>query len=117
MKVESNGRTKRKVLGRGLSALIPDTPSGARTDDYFLCPIEQIRPSADQPRRHFDEATLAELADSVRQHGMMQPLVVRPDGQQPGHYVLIAGERRWRAAQRAALHRVPVVIRQASEVE
>jgi ParB family chromosome partitioning protein len=120
---------KRKALGRGLSALIPDPPPPPANDasttasgrdagspaarDYFLCPIEQIRPSGSQPRRFFDEETLRELVASIREHGLVQPLVVRP-GRPRGSYVLIAGERRWRAAQKAGIHQVPVVIREVS---
>ena len=120
---------KRKALGRGLAALIPDPPpatggpaatakgrdgSSSATRDYFLCPIEQIKPSGSQPRRFFDEESLRELVVSVRQYGVVQPLVVRP-GRPRGSYVLIAGERRWRAAQKAGIHQVPVVIREVSD--
>jgi len=116
---------KKRGLGRGLSALLPSAsaPSPIRhTADksrtYFLAGIEQLYPSPEQPRRKFDEAQLAELADSIRTHGVIAPLVVRPrpladagDAATPGYY-LIAGERRWRAAQRAGLHEVPVVVQE-----
>lgn len=117
---------KRKALGRGLSALIPEEPaakakrkaagtpgSTQSAGDYFLCPIERIRPQKGQPRRYFDEDRLEELVQSIREQGLVQPLVVRPE--RNGDFTLIAGERRWRAAQRAAMHEVPVVIRDADD--
>ena len=108
---------KRKALGRGLSALIPDAPQrrSAGGTEYFVCPIEIITPQHGQPRRYFDEARLEELVASIREQGVVQPLVVRPAG--ADKYVLIAGERRWRAAQRAGLHQVPVVIRDVSPAQ
>ena len=111
---------KRKALGRGLSALIPkqgapaETEQAASSKDYFNCPIERIRPAHRQPRQRFAEEPLAELAESIRTQGVIQPLVVRPDDKDGGQFVLIAGERRWRAAQRAGLKEVPVVIRKVS---
>jgi ParB family chromosome partitioning protein len=112
---------KRQALGRGLAALIPSagesgpaepprTPpgSGLRTLD-----IEAIHPSSKQPRKHFDDARLDELAESIRSQGIIQPLVVR--AREGGGFELIAGERRWRAAQRAGLHQVPAVVREVAE--
>ena len=110
---------KKRGLGRGLSALLPtaSAPSPIRTTDksrtYFAAPIEELYPSPEQPRRRFDEAQLAELADSIKMHGVIAPLVVRPRPAHEGRgYYLIAGERRWRAAQRAGLHEVPVVVQE-----
>jgi ParB family chromosome partitioning protein len=109
---------KKRGLGRGLGALLPSAPppslarampEGKRT--YFLAGIEQLYPSPEQPRRKFDEAQLAELVESIRTHGVIAPLVVRPRPNADG-YFLIAGERRWRAAQRAGLHEVPVVVQE-----
>ena len=109
---------KKRGLGRGLGALLPTAaspspariaPEGKRT--YFLAGIEQLYPSPEQPRRKFDEAQLAELVESIRTHGVIAPLVVRPRPNAEG-YFLIAGERRWRAAQRAGLHEVPVVVQE-----
>jgi ParB family chromosome partitioning protein len=74
-------------------------------------PIEQIHPNADQPRRNFTEEALEELSASIRSNGVLQPILVRHHGQRPGEYEIVAGERRWRAAQRAQLHQVPVVVR------
>lgn len=110
---------KKRGLGRGLSALLPTAaaPSPIRTADrsdksrtYFLAQIEDVYPGPEQPRHHFDDAELSELADSIKVHGVIVPLVVRPRPE--GGYFLIAGERRWRAAQRAGLHEVPVVVQE-----
>ena len=100
-------------LGKGLEALFADnsTDSGAVSS----LAVSEIEPNRGQPRRHFDEAALAELADSIRQYGVLQPLVVRP--MESGGYQLVAGERRWRAARMAGLSQVPVVIRELSDSE
>jgi ParB family chromosome partitioning protein len=109
----------RRALGRGLSALIPtpdERPAGSgRPADYFVCPIERIQHAQGQPRQYFDAERLEELAASIREQGLVQPLVVRPGRE--GMFILVAGERRWRAAQQAGLHEVPVVIRNVSDVE
>jgi ParB family transcriptional regulator, chromosome partitioning protein len=133
---------KKRGLGRGLSALLPNGPSPAamgqvgaaasianagasvpvaarpaapiepppapRPRTYFAAGIEELYPSPEQPRRRFDDTKLNELADSMKSHGVIVPLIVRP--RPDGGYFLIAGERRWRAAQRAGLHDVPVVV-------
>lgn len=108
---------RKRGLGRGLSALLPATPvpttSGEPSKVYFAVGIEQLFPSPEQPRRNFNEAQLAELADSIKTHGVIAPLVVRPrPATEGGGYFMIAGERRWRAAQRAGLHEVPVVVQE-----
>jgi ParB family chromosome partitioning protein len=108
----------RKALGRGLSALIPGgetRPATGGQPEFFLCPIERIQHAKGQPRQYFDEARLEELAASIREQGVVQPLVVRPT--RDGKFVLVAGERRWRAAQRAGLHDVPVVIKNVSDLQ
>ena len=108
----------RKVLGRGLSALIPtDEPPAALPirREYFKVAIEEVHPTADQPRRHFDEAALAQLVESIRRDGLLQPLLVRQRAE--GGYAIIAGERRWRASQRAGLQEVPVVVRDSTPHE
>ena len=106
---------KRRALGRGLSALLttPDETSARRpksaTDrTFFHAPVEDIHRSLEQPRKRFPKPELEELAQSIRAHGIIQPLAVRP--RKEGGYFLIAGERRWRAAQRAGLTEVPVVV-------
>lgn len=98
----------KQALGRGLKALIPDTPK-ARSGLAEL-PVERLRPNPEQPRRSFDDETMAELAESIRRHGVLQPLLVTDDG--AGGWLVIAGERRWRAARLAGLATVPAVIRE-----
>src|ERR687888_1637939 len=107
----------KKGLGRGLSALTPSAPeplAGTKAEASSEVAVDQISPSPFQPRRSFDEAKIEELASSIRNQGIIQPLVVRPKGEQ---FELIAGERRWRAAVKAGLSRVPVVIREATNHE
>jgi len=100
-------------LGRGMAALLQATETGEdNSKAYFVCPIEQIRPNRNQPRKHFASDKLEELAASIREKGIIQPLVVT---KKDGFYEIIAGERRWRASQKAGLHEVPVVIREASD--
>jgi ParB family chromosome partitioning protein len=104
----------RNALGRGLDALIA-TPRYAQVhDDYMLCPLERIAPDPQQPRQHFDDEALDGLCQSMREHGVIQPLIVRQVGD---GYVIIAGERRHRAAKRLGLETVPVVIRDVSDDE
>jgi len=104
---------KRAALGRGLGALIPGgSPADRRS--VLTVGIEEIRPSPGQPRRHFDDAHLEELSESIRSRGVLLPLLVRRDGD---GYLLIAGERRWRAAQRAGLRELPVIVRDVAEPE
>ena len=112
--------TQKKGLGRGLGALIPgalEAPHGESRDQRSTLEVavDRITPSAFQPRRTFDEAKIEELAASIRNQGIIQPLVVRPHG--GDGFELIAGERRWRAAMKAGLTRVPVVVREASDHE
>ena len=102
---------QRKALGRGLSALL-GTPD-LETDHLREIDIDRILPNSHQPRKNFDEDTLNELANSIREHGVVQPIVVRP--LDDGFFQLIAGERRWRASQRAGLSKIPAVIREAGE--
>jgi len=101
---------KKTGLGRGMAALLPVVEEEGKR--YFSCPIEEIRPNRNQPRKTFTPGKLEELAASIREKGIIQPLVVRKKGD---HYELIAGERRWRAAQKAGLREVPVVIQDVSE--
>jgi ParB family chromosome partitioning protein len=129
-------RGKRPSLGRGLAALfgesgahLPSEPGGARPSGIRSVPIEAIRPSPFQPRRHFADDELEGLAQSIRGKGIVQPLLVRPvenyaeegaedNGDGAGaEYELVAGERRWRAAQRVGLHEVPILVRGFSDSE
>jgi ParB family chromosome partitioning protein len=102
---------KRSALGKGLSALIPDVPEPSRAG-AFEVDIDLLAPNEQQPRVQMDDAKLDELAQSIRHNGIIQPILVRRTG---STYRIIAGERRWRAAQRAGLHRIPVVVRDVPE--
>lgn len=107
----------KKRLGRGLAALIgemdkPDAPEPTTSDDHVA--IEQISANPDNPRRRFAETELADLTQSIREHGVVQPVVVRPS-RNAGNYEIIAGERRWRAAQRAGMTEIPVIIREVDD--
>jgi ParB family chromosome partitioning protein len=108
-------RNPGRGLGRGLSALFGDdaTPAAAPQshENPRSLPIEQLKPSRFQPRRNFDAENLAALTESVREKGILQPILVRRDPSEPGRYEILAGERRWRAAQAARLHEIPVIIR------
>jgi ParB family chromosome partitioning protein len=106
-------------LGRGLSALIGDDSlvASVQPDAPTRVPIELIRPNPEQPRRSFAEDDMAELAASIREKGVIQPLVVRRDPSRPGGFQIVAGERRWRAAQRVQLHDLPVVVRDFTDDE
>ena len=107
------GKSKKMALGKGLGALIPEMVSDkAEQQDYFFCAIDLIRPNRFQPRLNFSEEDLQELTDSIKTHGILQPLLVRKD--QDG-YELIAGERRLRAAKRVRLTQVPVVIKRVND--
>jgi ParB family transcriptional regulator, chromosome partitioning protein len=107
-------------LGRGLASLIGEVPAGqARLPamgEQRVLSIDQLRAGALNPRKDFDEQELAELADSIRHRGLVQPIVVRPDPAR-GDFEIVAGERRWRAAQRAGVHQVPVIVRSLSDRE
>lgn len=107
---------KKGGLGRGLDALFADNSvEESSSASAVKLSLNEIEPNKDQPRKTFDEEALAELADSIAQHGVIQPLLVRP--MPDGSYQLVAGERRWRAARRAGLSEVPVVIREMSDSE
>lgn len=105
-------------LGRGLSALMAEVDlSGSPTESTTTVPVEQLTPNPDQPRRSFDPQLLDELASSLKSRGVLQPLIVRPHPTDSGLYQIVAGERRWRAAQIAQLHEVPVLIRDLDDTE
>jgi len=116
-----NDTTSRRRLGRGLSALLGDDEEDYqdldRTKSPRELPIEQLRPGQFQPRTNFDDEELNALVESVRSKGILQPILVRRDPVQADLYEIIAGERRWRAAQRAQLHNVPVVVRELTDQE
>ncbi|HEX9617247.1 MAG TPA: ParB/RepB/Spo0J family partition protein [Anaerolineales bacterium] len=106
--------TRKTGLGKGLDALIPGGESALPASDVPLLPADRISPNPRQPRSRFDPEELAELAASIREHGVIQPLIVTR-GEQTGHYTLIAGERRLLAARQAGLQDVPAILREASE--
>ncbi len=116
----SEKRVERRGLGRGLSALMAEVatpPADSAPNERGTVQrvaIDLLVPNPDQPRRHFDETALAELAASIREKGVIQPLIVRP---REAGYEIVAGERRWRAAQRAQVHEVPVVVRDFTDTE
>lgn len=129
-KIQEAGRPAKRQqgLGRGLSALLGDVArdvpvysgdnerrvDAAAGRSVQNIDVALIRPHPDQPRRHFDEAALLELADSIAARGVIQPIIVRPAN---GGYQIVAGERRWRAAQKAQLHRIPAIVRDFDEAE
>lgn len=106
-------KLKKGGLGKGLDALFVENDTGDTSSVTLR--ISEIEPNREQPRKYFDEEALTELADSIRQHGVIQPLLVRP--MENGTYQLVAGERRWRASRMAGLTEVPVVIKDLSEIE
>lgn len=114
---------KQRGLGRGLSALMADVtaetnaaPQTPRRADLFV-PVEKIVPNPEQPRRKFTQEQLEDLAASIKEKGVIQPLIVRPNPENDGEYQIVAGERRWRASQMAKLHELPVIIREYSDTE
>lgn len=114
--------TRSRGLGRGLSALMADVgpqedaEAKPRSPDMAV-PIERIHPNRDQPRRQFQQEQLEELADSIKARGVIQPLIVRPRPGHEGDFEIVAGERRWRAAQLAQLHSLPVLVREFDDTE
>src|SRR5690625_4905145 len=112
------GRGLAALLGEDAASLAPVLEGGAgpgleRT--AFQVPVEYLHPGKAQPRRNFEEAQLESLAESVRVQGLLQPILVRPHPKKPGEYEIVAGERRWRAAQKARLHEVPVLVRELND--
>ena len=116
-------KVKRKVLGRGLSALMADVNpvvDGNKDEDnkgLITLSVDQIEPNPNQPRRTFSTDSLMDLSNSIIEKGIIQPLIVRAISKTPVKYQIVAGERRWRAAQMAKLHKIPVVVRSFSDVE
>ncbi len=108
---------KKGGLGRGLDSLFADTGSGAAAQpaEIGAIPLREIEPDKDQPRKTFEGAALAELAESIGEHGVLQPIVVRPNP--AGGYKIVAGERRWRAARQAGLKEIPAVVREITDAE
>jgi len=108
----------RRGLGRGLSALLgEDSTESVDTRNSRAVAVELIHPGRYQPRRNFDPENMQALVDSIKAQGILQPLLVRKHPEQEGHYEIVAGERRWRAAQAAQLHEIPVVLRELGDRE
>jgi len=116
-----NAPLQKSRLGRGLASLIGDAPITQPRippeGEQRMVPIEQIRAGKLNPRKTFKEDELAELADSIREKGLVQPILVRPEPGASNSYEIVAGERRWRASQRAGLHTVPVIVRDLADQE
>ena len=121
MRLTPADETRKRGLGRGLSALLGDESEDYASLDRVrltkTVPIEFLQPGSAQPRRHFDDAAIAALVESVREKGILQPLLVRRHPEQTNMYEIVAGERRWRAAQRAGLAEIPVVIKELDDSE
>lgn len=111
----ASGTKRRAGIGRGLAAILPETPADAAAGELLELPVSLIKPNPSQPRTSFDPDALAALAASIEATGVVQPLLVRPLAD--GSYELVAGERRWRAAQQAGLDKVPAVVRDQAEPE
>ena len=111
----------KKGLGRGLDSIFADNyidvAASSKEDGIQTLRISQIEPKADQPRKYFDEEALFELSDSIKRHGLLQPIIVRESENAQGYYQIIAGERRWRASKLAGLSEIPAIIMQADELE
>jgi len=113
-----NAKETSPRLGRGLAALLGDTAASAAVAErgaVVALGIADLRPSPFQPRTTIDPVAIEELATSIRARGVLQPLLVRPDPETPGRYQIIAGERRWRAAQAAGIHEIPVIVRDLTD--
>ena len=104
----------KKGLGRGLSSLIGETKVEVQTNPL---PVSDLKPNKYQPRKNFDEANLEDLTNSIKERGMIQPIIVRKSNNENSKFEIIAGERRWLAAQRAGIHNVPVVITEADDLK
>ncbi|WP_370372125.1 ParB/RepB/Spo0J family partition protein [Henriciella pelagia] len=119
-------KKQNRGLGRGLSALMADVQPETATEDVgvstprkpdMLIPIDRVEANPDQPRRQFSKERLDDLANSIREKGIIQPLIVRPHPDKPDSFQIVAGERRWRAAQVARLHEVPALVRNYDDTE
>ncbi|MAS92188.1 MAG: chromosome partitioning protein ParB [Verrucomicrobiales bacterium] len=120
----SSKKVQNRGLGRGLSALMADvnhaSPSrdeGSAAQPDMMVPVEKVHPNPNQPRRHFDANSLADLSRSIGEKGIIQPLIVRRNPNRDTEFEIVAGERRWRAAQMAKLHEIPVILRDFNDTE
>ncbi len=105
---------KKRALGKGLKAFLPEDYGILKDDKFVDVDVEDLRPNSLQPRQDFDQEAIAELARSIKEAGILQPLVVVPEG---NHYKIVVGERRWRAAQKIGLTKVPAIVRQMNDTE
>lgn len=124
MNGDDQGAGRTRGLGKGLAALLgdnvpasTDTPAANEPSAERRVPVDRLKPSPVQPRRHFDDSEIESLAASIRANGILQPLLVRPAREDADSYEIVAGERRWRASQRAGQHEVPVIVRHMSDEE
>ncbi|MCA1806463.1 MAG: ParB/RepB/Spo0J family partition protein, partial [Actinobacteria bacterium] len=112
---------KKTGLGKGFDSLIPTNFDSSilidKDDRVQNLLISHIQPNEQQPRKHFDANAIEELSQSIKQYGILQPLIVVPDKSQAEHYIIVAGERRWRAAKQAGLKKLPCIIREREELE
>ena len=106
--------SKKFALGKGLSALIPEEVPSDTTKDSLLIALNKIKNNSDQPRKSFDNDSLVELAESIKNHGIIQPLILKKEG---SDYIIVAGERRWRAAKLIGLKEVPAIVMELTEKE
>lgn len=120
----SSKKVQNRGLGRGLSALMADVNEASPSRDEssvaqpdMMVPVEKVHPNPNQPRRHFDADSLADLSRSIAEKGIIQPLIVRRNPNRDGEFEIVAGERRWRAAQMAKLHEIPVILRDFNDTE
>lgn len=120
----SSKKVQNRGLGRGLSALMADVNEASPPQDTgkmvqpdMMVPVEKVHPNPNQPRRHFEPDALSDLSRSIAEKGIIQPLIVRHDPNRDGEFEIVAGERRWRAAQMAKLHEIPVIVRDFDDTE
>lgn len=113
---KGGGMVKTRGLGRGLDALLGEDDRHAGDREMMTLPLHEMRPGKCQPRQKMDDRSLEELADSIREHGVLQPILIRP-AQSGSGYEIIAGERRWRAAALAGVHTIPVLVREMNDVD
>ncbi|HMB13647.1 MAG TPA: ParB/RepB/Spo0J family partition protein [Roseovarius sp.] len=120
----SSKKVQNRGLGRGLSALMADVneanprqDTGKMVQPDMMVPVEKVHPNPNQPRRHFESDALSDLSRSIAEKGIIQPLIVRRNPNRDGDFEIVAGERRWRAAQMAKLHEIPVIVRDFDDTE
>ena len=111
------GATPAAVVAEAVDAAAEAAAAKGNAVGFRMVAIARLIPNPMQPRRHFDDEALKDLTRSIREQGILQPLIVRPTRSEPGNFEIVAGERRWRASQRAQIHEVPVIIRDFTDAE